>query len=122
MFNDPVGTGKTVVALTAARILLDGALGKATAIRRVLIVTPNKEVARVWRARSSWAGLTADGSHPEVVIRAVREVLDLGRVGLPRARPDLLVIVDEALRGLHNKNTVAYEGLSTVAHGAVPSW
>ncbi len=118
VLNDPVGTGKTIVALTAARLLLDGTLGKATAIRKVLIVTPNKEVARVWRARSTWAGLTADGSRPEVVIRTVREVHDLGRVGLPRARPDLLVIVDEAHRGLHNKNTVAYQGLSTVARGA----
>jgi superfamily II DNA or RNA helicase len=118
VLNDPVGTGKTIVALTAARLLLDGTLGKATAIRRVLIVTPNKEIARVWRARSTWAGLAADGSRPEVVIRTVREVHELGRVGLPRSRPDLLVIVDEAHRGLHNKNTVAYEGLSTVARGA----
>lgn len=118
VLNDPVGTGKTIVALTAARILLDGTLGASTSIRRVLIVTPNEEVAKVWRTRATWAGFTLKGPAPEIVIRTVRQVHDLGLEGLPRSRADLLVIVDEAHRGLHNKNSVAYVGLSRVAHGA----
>lgn len=118
ILNDPVGTGKTVVALAAARLLLDAVLGRAWSIDKVLVIAPSQEVAREWRKRAAWVGLTEGARGSRVRVRTVRE-MHLGvSLGLPADRSRLLVIFDEAHRGLHNENTIAYQALRKVAKGA----
>jgi hypothetical protein len=100
LLDDPVGTGKTVVALSAAALLLD----KRT-IDRVLVVAPNDGVSRLWRTRAGFLGLdrsTGLEVHTRKLRRSRRSFDERKRT---------LVIVDEAHR-LQNPGTLGYDRLA----------
>ena len=114
VLDDPVGTGKTVVALAAINELFQ--LGEVT---KALIVCPNKEIARRWHDRAKDAGL------PIIVqlvggtkgVRTV-SVRGLSDIRVPSNRSRLLVVVDEAHRGLHNPHGEERRRIARVASGA----
>lgn len=115
ILRDPVGTGKTAIALTAARILLDDEL-----IDYLLLVSPNKVVAKQWHNRAeipfgSSRRLTG-GKWQKGVLRIATH-----RTVPTRPSPDpsrTLVIVDEAHRGLQSGSNDIYKTLRTTAAGA----
>ena len=109
---DPVGTGKTVVALTAAAILLEEGT-----VQRVLVVAPNAVVQGLWVARAKHLNEGSLGTKP---FRDVRKgqpglrwkdgelrVVTRGALAANRKPDDSqsLVIVDEAHRGLQNRGS-----------------
>lgn len=100
VLNDPVGTGKTVVALAAASLLLEQ-VAPSQRVNRVLIVAPNAVVADNWRQRARWIGLDPDTRGARLTVVTQHDLSDGPRLGLPRDRSRLLLIVDEAHRGLH---------------------
>lgn len=92
---DPVGTGKTAVALVAAAMMLERG-----AVRRVVVVAPNDTVRSQWAERARWLVSPRTGRPA-----AHRDIQVVTRRGLARerrpVRPDgVLVVVDEAHRGL----------------------
>lgn len=91
ILGDPVGTGKTVVALAAAVRLLS-----AGHIKHVLVIAPNKTVAEIWRDRARF--------FDDDDLMAALEVVAASATPHRRLRPSL-VIVDEAHRRL-NRNIV----------------
>lgn len=115
VLRDPVGTGKTAVALTAARLLLDN-----DTVDYVLVVAPNTIVADQWRDR---AGSLFVG---RIAVRSDSWAKNKLVVGTHKQHPSWrspkparsLVIVDEAHRGLQNDSSAAYEDVSATAAGA----
>ena len=92
VLGDPVGTGKTVVALTAAARLLE----RGT-VDRTVVVTPNDEVRRIWQERAENFGAVFDATNLHVVTATQLK-------HQPRARRTrVLVVVDEAHRKLHRE-------------------
>jgi hypothetical protein len=92
---DPVGTGKTAVALVAAGILLEKG-----SVRRLVVVAPNDNVRRLWKKRIGWlvspsTGRTLPTKSFEVMTRK-----QLVRKRKPVKAYDVLVVIDEAHRGL----------------------
>ena len=87
VLGDPVGTGKTVIALTvAARLLAKGT------VQRVVILTPNEVVARIWRERSEHF----NGAFKNETLR-IHSVM--GKHGVPMTvKKPALIVVDEAHR------------------------
>ena len=96
---DPVGTGKTVVALAATQMLV-----RRRRVTNVLVVAPNATVAGLWLGRAIDVGLDARlfstgqrWRHGDVRVVTRHELADVR----PFASPETsLVIVDEAHRGL----------------------
>lgn len=111
ILGDPVGTGKTPVALTAARLLLERG-----AVEYALLIAPNKAVAAQWRERAAWAGLTETKQWRPGKLRIVT------KKGLPKqvspSPAETLIIVDEAHRGLQNDKAPIYKRLRPIAMGA----
>ncbi len=113
---DPVGTGKTVVALAVAAHLVS-----TKTVSRVLVVAPNDVVAQLWCVRAEWLADNAP-SKPFVKVRRAEEHIHwssgelrvVTRQQLPKTtRPkdnNTLLVVDEAHRGLQNKGKF-YEDL-----------
>jgi hypothetical protein len=92
---DPVGTGKTAMALVAAALLLDA--GK---VRRVVIVAPNEGVRALWEKRARWlispkTGKPIAGQPFQAITR--KQLADRNRPVKPEG---VLVVIDEAHRGL----------------------
>jgi ERCC4-related helicase len=109
ILGDPVGTGKTEVALAAAGnlLLMDGA-GR---LERVIVIAPNITVAELWARRASqmlspdgvtvvehWDHLQVPRRRPNerMVLVTTRRKTPSSIAGDPERR---LVIVDEAHRG-----------------------
>jgi len=116
LLGDPVGTGKTPVALAAAR-----AMCEAGTVENVLVVAPSERVARQWRDRAEDVGLTArlhtpkqHWKHQELKI-ATPSTLP-GGVGPDRST--LLVIIDEAHRGLQDEDGKRFRALHPWCRGA----
>ncbi len=125
VLNDPVGTGKTLIALCAAGLLLHGDLGSASAVTKVLIVAPNARVAAIWRARVDFAGLEVrsamagePGADSAAIVVATHQILRERRPRLPRDPSKLLLIIDEAHRGLHNPGNTSYKVIKAICEGA----
>ena len=115
VLDDPVGTGKTVVALAAASELL-----RTGQVDNVLVVCPNAAVAGRWQRRAASAGLTTApriGRRRGVLTTVSSRRID--RAGVPASRRErLLVMVDEAHRGLHNDQSQQHLSVRAVALGA----
>lgn len=115
ILRDPVGTGKTAVALTAARLLLDEGT-----VDYLLVVAPNGTVADQWRDRAS---SLFDGRIAATADKWCKNKLV---VGTHQSHPSwrspkpgrTLVIADEAHRGLQNEASNAYESVSLASAGA----
>ncbi len=97
VLGDPVGTGKTVVALTAAARLL-----KRGTVDRAVVVAPNAEVRKIWEERAKRFGEAFDASNLQVITASQLK-------NKPKARKSrVLVVVDEAHRKLHRKELGAF--------------
>ena len=111
ILRDPVGTGKTAVALTTARLLLDEGV-----IDYVLLVAPNIVVANQWCERAEVPFGSDRRLNNKKWQRNVLRIVTHHTV--PRGpSPDpkrTLVIVDEAHRGLQH-NTGVYKKLLITA-------
>jgi hypothetical protein len=126
VLNDPVGTGKTIVALAAGKVLLDRGHRQAAGVDRLVIVAPSDTIARAWAKRARQAGLNPRSSHghggaaPDrrIDIVTTSELAKPKSLHLPKDRSRVLFIVDEAHRGLHNPATSAYQAVSAKAKGA----
>ena len=102
VLNDPVGTGKTVIALTAARLLF----GRGH-INHVVIVAPEATVAGNWTDRvgyisSMTTSFTCSGRGAAVQVLTRHQLPPKPPPRLRRARDLVLLIIDEAHRGLQN--------------------
>lgn len=126
ILNDPVGTGKTIVALAAARLLLDQWPVVTERVERVVIVAPNAELAAEWVRRSHDAGLSPRSAHgpshgentgTRIDVVTARELARPNSLRLPE-RSRVLVIVDEAHRGLHDRGSDTYQALVRKTRGA----
>lgn len=131
VLNDPVGSGKTGVSLCTAALLLGAeghqpTGGRSKNVTKVVIVAPSHDVARdIWMKSAAWAGLQdvasidmPEASRAPVVIAAVSQLGEKGcNAGIPRDKSRLLLIVDEAHRGLHTDGTT-YLKISKLAKGA----
>jgi hypothetical protein len=107
LVDDPVGTGKTVIALAAAARLL-----RSRTVDRVLVVAPNANVAEQWEER---ARQVRQGGYFTKVARRTSDKTQKWQHGMVRVvtRRELtspppggarhLVIVDEAHRGLQHQ-------------------
>ena len=123
ILRDPVGTGKTAVALAAAGVML--LRGKAD---YVLIVAPNATVVGQWGDRATDM-LGADAVRrggPGRARWAKRKVLIVSAANdsvVPKnASPDpsrTLVIIDEAHRGMQDEENLSYRRTSAAAAGAM---
>jgi superfamily II DNA or RNA helicase len=86
LLGDPVGTGKTVIALVVAARLLH-----AHKVQKILVLVPNSAVARIWLKRSGW--LKDEALQKALNVRTMRD--------LPvKDTKNVLIIVDEAHRRL----------------------
>jgi hypothetical protein len=114
ILRDPVGTGKTAVALTTARLLLDEGV-----VDYVLLVAPNKLVANQWFKRAEVPfgvarRMNSKKWQPKVLRIVTHHTVPAGPSPDPMRT---LVIVDEAHRGLQ-RSTDVYKDLLTTAAGA----
>lgn len=122
LLDDPVGTGKTLVALAAAGLLL-----RDHKVKAILVVAPNANVADAWAKRAEWLDLVTDRNKARV--RAGQSLWKAGTIRVATQRElkqkskvvfsngDSLVIVDEAHRGLQHDETEAFQLLSKAACG-----
>jgi len=101
---DPVGTGKTAVALIAAAMLLE-----AKAVRRVVIVAPNEVVRQQWKHRATWVRSPQTGKPPAGHPFHVLTKKQLAVVKRPVKPEGVLVIIDEAHRGLQAEGDLHQE-------------
>jgi len=92
---DPVGTGKTAVALIAAAMLLE-----VKAVRRVVIVAPNEVVRQQWKHRVTWVRSPRTGKPPAGHPFDVLTRKQLAVLKRPVKPEGVLVVIDEAHRGL----------------------
>jgi hypothetical protein len=119
ILGDPVGTGKTPVALAAAAVLLEKEL------HHVLVVAPNAHVAEEWLKRAQRMSLLKSRA------KLLRKTKSRAKGGLyvtthgelkkfhkrPVEPADTLFIVDEAHRGLQSAGTQASETMYKQAEG-----
>jgi superfamily II DNA or RNA helicase len=123
VLQDPTGTGKTVVALVAALLLLDDNGNRG--VDRVLVVAPNQNVAEIWKARAIAAGFAETDIKVATMGRlrwsTTHRLLIATRTSMPseplsvELRQRLLVIVDEAHRGMEDPNNRAFDEISALA-------
>ncbi len=124
VLNDPVGSGKTLVALVAARLLLGGHAGAGSRLKKIVIVAPSRQVADLWVCRARTVGLNVHRLKPgERGTRYDVLVVTFGQLShrlpdLPKNRDGLLVIVDEAHRSLHNQETQGHKNVRRITEGA----
>ncbi len=119
ILGDPVGTGKTAVALVAARELV-----RRTAVTHVIISTPNSPVSQLWVNRAGWVfdevmSVGATARHARSGVPVVISRHGKGSVKLPTTleRDKVLVIIDEAHRGLQHESNDSYARLKNMAKG-----
>ncbi len=109
VLGDPVGTGKTPVALAAAGCLLS-----RNKVDHVLVIAPNTTVAAQWRDRALQMGLDSACHTPKKrwkhgsIKVATPATLPGGTIP---DRQRLLVVIDEAHRGLQNDSTKRFQAL-----------
>jgi superfamily II DNA or RNA helicase len=114
VLRDPVGTGKTAIALTTARLLLDEDL-----VDYLLVIAPNEAVRQQWEDRAR--PLFDKIEEKEYKLR--RGVLLVRTPGFHTSskspNPErTLIIVDEAHQGLQDESTKRFRDLSGPARGA----
>ena len=121
ILGDPVGTGKTAVALAAATILL-----AEGAVTHSLVSAPNTRVAHQWRDRSQhfpqpFETPTTPGAGFKRVPLQVRSRGTRGAGSKPKPiDPNrTLIIVDEAHKGLQNSSNSTYEDFTKLAKGCM---
>lgn len=115
ILRDPVGTGKTAIALTTARLLLD-----EKKIDYLLIVAPNVTVQEQWQERSH--ALFPEEPTDKAIWRKRRLLVRTHQNHPSRPSPNparTLVIVDEAHRGLQAEDNAAFQGILSTAKGAM---
>lgn len=117
ILRDPVGTGKTAVALTAARLLLD-----ENRVDYLLVIAPNDTVAAQWEKRAAplFAGRLANNG--KAAWSKGRLLVRTHKTHPARKSPSAkrtLVIVDEAHRGLQDQDNVAHLRAADAANGAM---
>lgn len=120
LLDDPVGTGKTPVALCVAKLLYE-----QKEIDYALVVVPSDRVAKIWYARAKQLSLVPENERRAAGTkrwRSERLVVATQRTvpGGIYERQDpsrTLVIVDEAHRGLSNDETEAFQALAPLAQG-----
>ncbi len=95
---DPVGTGKTAVALIAAAMLFE-----AKMVRRIVIITPNEAVRKLWETRATWARSPRTGRPPAKSTFNILTRKQLSSQRRPSKPEGVLVIIDEAHRGLQHE-------------------
>lgn len=119
LLDDPVGTGKTPIALTVATLLLEHAVEYA------LVVVPSERIARQWRDRGRMLrhlGVAPNGSKGAArwrrgcLVVTTRSKLPR-KLGQGQQADSTLVIVDEAHRGLQSKKNRAFEAVSKLVQG-----
>jgi superfamily II DNA or RNA helicase len=93
----PTGTGKTIIALTAALYSVE----RGRRFQRLAIVAPNRHVTQRWQQRAS-----ALGADPSSITGHTTRTLPARRF-----TEGTLVIIDEAHRGMQTDKTASYEGL-----------
>jgi len=145
---DPVGSGKTVVALSALRLLFESEV-----ITRAVIVAPNRTVAQKWESEALALGFgsrlplssSCQMSFPESKKRPATQaeagqnykwpqifpeeklpeekLIVVTRRELPKRKQKsideyTLFVIDEAHRGLHKADNDIYKTLRMVSQGA----
>lgn len=130
LLTDPTGSGKTAIALAAAKSLLD-----ASVVETLVVVAPNERTATQWEHRARWVGLTDSRALGPSSRRYAKSIYARGRLtvtttaairksGFPR--PDraglspekALFIIDEAHRGFGNHQTETALAATTIMRGA----
>lgn len=119
ILGDPVGTGKTGVALAAARLLVDEGL-----VTNVLISAPNELVRDQWVERSavflpglvSVVGRRMPFGQRPFQARSRGSGSSMPKITDPQAT---LIVVDEAHRGLQNERNASYQELARAAAGCM---
>jgi superfamily II DNA or RNA helicase len=115
ILGDPVGTGKTVVALCAYKILANSVVDYG------LIIAPNGTVAKRWREHAEDFGLQLSPAGGRSIWKK-GNLLIATRKSLPtRACPNPsagFVIIDEAHRDLQNTDNTTYDKVKKVASGS----
>lgn len=120
ILGDPVGTGKTAVALAAAALLQD-----AGTIDHVLISAPNGNVREQWQSRSEGFPLEFRSIVPPQRASFRKVPFQVwsrgGGAEMPKpAHPDrTLIIIDEAHRGLQSESNASYQRLRSLANGCL---
>lgn len=119
ILRDPVGTGKTAVALIAARLLFD-----ADEIDYCLIVSPKKLVADQWanRAEPLFDGQIIREGHARTKWAKNKIIFGTHRThpGKASPKPDrTLVVIDEAHSGLQSESTEAQQAALKYSSGAM---
>ena len=117
ILRDPVGTGKTTVTLAAARLLL-----AEDRIDYLLVIAPNKTIAKQWLERSVPNFGVQEPSKRTDRWAKNRLIVGTHRVHPKRMSPcpaRTLVIIDEAHRGLQDETAEAFLGTAEVARGAM---
>lgn len=129
VLQDPTGTGKTVVALVAALLLLKAPKGLGgQRIDRILVIAPSQAVARLWSDRARNAGFPAKEIRfqPSGQLQwgvTSRGLFIVTKTSMPEPLPlvgreRLLVIVDEAHKGLGSFDKPFHVRTSAVAASA----
>lgn len=116
VLNNPVGTGKTPVALTVAALLLNH-VAPTKRIRRAIVIAPNGDAAKMWRERADQAGLSVSRKRDSTSNVIVLTASQVGNRPFSKDPVDQLVIVDEAHRGLQSE-TKRRARVAHVARGA----
>lgn len=118
VLNNPVGTGKTPVALTTALLLLND-VAPSKRIRRAIVIAPNRDAAAMWleRARQMGQGLKVSRKRDSTSDILVLTASQIGNRPFSKKPGDQLVIVDEAHRGLHS-DTQRRARVAQVSRGA----
>lgn len=126
---DPTGTGKTAMALAAARCLIEDG-----SIDAVVVIAPNHHTLERWHDRASWSGFT-DARMINKKRRVSSDIYLKTRVSFttstllrkpnfPTAKEakipakKILFIIDEAHRGFGNAGSKSFEEICKVTKGA----
>lgn len=116
VLNNPVGTGKTPIALTVAALLLNH-VAPSKRIRRAIVIAPNSDAAKMWQERADQAGLSVSRKRDSTSSMVVLTASQIGNRPFSKDPADQLVIVDEAHRGLQS-DTKRRAQVAHVARGA----
>lgn len=120
ILGDPVGTGKTAVALAAAALLQ-----RAGTVDHVLISAPNSNVREQWRSRSEGFPLEFRSIVPpqraslHKVPFQVRSRGGGAEMPKPACPERTLIVIDEAHRGLQSESNASYQRLRSLANGCL---
>jgi superfamily II DNA or RNA helicase len=123
VLQDPTGTGKTVVALVASMLLLS--VPDDRGVNRVLVVAPNQNVGRLWAYRAKAVGFADSDVKTQISGRLswsqdyrlmIATRASMPDKALPLAeRERLLIVVDEAHRGMEDSDSDTFDRISDLA-------